>query len=102
MRVLALLAVIAIVLMFLGGWLYFQDGRNTSEIILDKQKVQQDTEKAVESGEEALEQAAEGLKKLGEKADDAVSDEEAAAGPDEGAPKETSEREPAKQPADQQ
>lgn len=79
MRALAILIIVAVVLMFLGGWLYFRDSGATSEIILDKEKVQQDTEKAVG-----------GLKKLGEKTEKAFSDDDASA--------ETPEETPAKQP----
>ncbi len=79
MRVVVLLVIVAIALMFLGGWLYYRDSGSTSEIILDREKVQQDTEKAVESSEQVLEKTAEGLKTIGEKTKDAFSDDEAPA-----------------------
>ena len=66
MRWLAILAVLAIVLMFFGGWLYFRDTGDTSEIILDKQEVKEDTEKAVEGTKETLEKAADEMQELGE------------------------------------
>ena len=83
--------------MFLGGWLYFRDSGNTSEIILDKEKVHQDTERAVESGEKVLEKAAGGLKKLGEKTEDALIDDDIA---DDEAPAEIPEEKPVKQLVD--
>lgn len=75
MRWVTLVAVLAIALMFLGGWLHFKDSGNTSEIILDKQEVKQDTQEALDTGKEVIQDAAEGLKKLGERAGDAVTDE---------------------------
>lgn len=75
MRVIAILIIAAVALMFLGGWLYFRDSDSTSEVILDKEEVQQDTRKAMETGERVLEKAAGGLKELGDQAEDALSDD---------------------------
>ena len=69
------LILIAAVLMFLGGWLYFRDTGKTSEVILDKQEMRQDTEKAVEKGKELLKKAAEETQTLGKKAEEALSDD---------------------------
>ena len=77
MRWVVILAVIAVVLMFLGGWLYFRDSGETSELILDKQKAQQDTEAAVEESKEAVQEAAEGVQRLGDKMEDAFSEPDA-------------------------
>lgn len=78
MKWVALLAVLAVALMFLGGWLYFEDSENQSEIILDKQEVQQDTQEALDTSKEVLKETADGIKKAGESVKDAVTDEEAA------------------------
>jgi lipopolysaccharide export system protein LptC len=77
MRWVAILAVLAIALMFLGGWLYFEDSENQSEIILDKQEVQEDTQQVLDASKEVLKETAEGMKRLGDKAEDALTDEEA-------------------------
>ncbi len=74
MRWIALIAFLAIVLMFLGGWLYFTDGPTQSELILDKQEAQQDTKEMVDVTQEALQEAAEDLKGIRESAEDAVTD----------------------------
>ena len=76
MRWLAILAVLAIALMFFGGWLYFQDNGDTSKIILDKQEAKEDTKDAVEGTKEAMKKAANEMQQLGEQAEDALSDEE--------------------------
>jgi len=75
MRWAILIAVLAVALMFFGGWLYFEDSGDKSEIILDKQEVKQDTQKALDTGKEVVQDAAEGLKQLGERVDDAVTDD---------------------------
>lgn len=85
MRWVTLIAVVAVALMFFGGWLYFEDSGDKSEIILDKQEVKQDTQKALDTGKEVIKDAAEGLKQLGERVDDAVTDDKAA-GEEEGVP----------------
>ncbi|MFO7907963.1 MAG: hypothetical protein ACQESR_10055 [Planctomycetota bacterium] len=76
MRWLAILAVLAIVLMFFGGWLYFRDTGDTSEIILDKQEVKEDTEDAAEGTTEMMEKAANEMQEWGEQTEDPLSDEE--------------------------
>lgn len=76
MRWLAILVVLAIVLMFLRGWLSFRDTGDTSEIILDKQEVKEDTEHAVERAKEMIEKAANEVQELGKQAADTLSDEE--------------------------
>jgi len=73
MRWVAVIAVIAIALMFLGGWLYFRDTGETSEVILDKQEVQEDTGAAVEEGKELMEKAAGEMRELGEEAGEVFS-----------------------------
>lgn len=52
---------VVIVLMFVGGWLYYRDTGNTAEIILDKQQVREDVHKAINAGEAAIEKATEKL-----------------------------------------
>jgi hypothetical protein len=61
--------------MFWGGWLYFRDSGDTSEIIIDKKEVQQDTDAAVEKGTEAVKQATEGLQKLGQEISETVNED---------------------------
>jgi hypothetical protein len=55
MRLILLLAVVAIVL-FAIGWLYVRDTGETTEIILDKEEVKSDTETVVEEGRELIEE----------------------------------------------
>lgn len=74
MRGLAILAFVAIVLMFLGGWLYYHDSGSTSEIILDKQKVEQDAQQAIEKGKEAAKKAGEEISELGKDIKESVTD----------------------------
>ncbi len=78
MRGIAIVAVVALVLMFLGGWLYFSNTDSTSEVILDKEEVRQDTEQAVEQGEQVMEETAEQMQELGEGAERALSEEPSA------------------------
>ena len=75
MRWIALIAFLAIVLMFLGGWLYVKDGPTQSELILDKQEAQQDTKEMVDVTQEALQEAAEDLKDIGESTEEAITDD---------------------------
>jgi hypothetical protein len=104
MRWVVILVVLAVVLMFLGGWLYFRDTGDTSEIILDKQKVREDTEQAVEKGKELMESAAEGMQDLGQRAEETVSEEPPAeeAVSDQPVPEEPApeEQQPERQPTD--
>ena len=60
--------------MFIGGWLHFRDRGSTSDVILDNEKVQQDTAEAVDTGKEVLAKAEQGLNDLGDEADDAIPD----------------------------
>jgi hypothetical protein len=75
MRWIALIAFLAIVLMFLGGWLYFTDGPTQSELIIDKQEAQQDTKEIVDVTQKALQEAAEDLKGIRESTEEAVTDD---------------------------
>lgn len=72
MRVLSILVVIAIVLMVLGGWLYFRETDDSSGVFIDREKARQDTQQAVEEGEELLHKAAEGVENLAEDVQDSL------------------------------
>ena len=56
MRLLIIIAVIA-ALMFAGGWLVFYNSGEHSGVILDREKVKQDTQSAIEEGKELVEKA---------------------------------------------
>lgn len=76
MRWVALIAILALVfLVFWGGWFYFRDSPGTSELILDKDEVRQDTREAVEEGRQLLDRASEEVGRLGDSVDDNASKE---------------------------
>ena len=65
MRWVILAVLVAIVLMFFGGWLYYRDTGETSEIIIDRKEVQQDTEEVIEEGTDMVESAVDEVQDLG-------------------------------------
>ena len=64
MRWLIIIAIVAIALMFWGGWIYLRNNDDTSQIVIDKGKVHEDTQVMVEEGRHALEKAAQEMKKI--------------------------------------
>jgi hypothetical protein len=70
-----LLAMIVICgLIVLMGWIYVRNTDDTTEIILDKREVQQDTDAAVEAAKELGQELEEGIDKLGSDDEPAASD----------------------------
>ncbi len=64
MRLMVLLAILAVVAFALGWW-YFRDTSETWEIIIDKEEVITETEEAVERGREWLDEAADEAEDVG-------------------------------------
>lgn len=69
MRFIAFLLVIAAVVVagLLFGWVYVRDNDNSTEIIIDKQEVKQDTDEAAEATREFADEAGRKLNRLGDK-----------------------------------
>ncbi|MHB8897524.1 MAG: hypothetical protein ACYC6Y_02115 [Thermoguttaceae bacterium] len=93
MRTIAIIAILAIALMFVGGWLYFSDSQDKSELILDKQKVQEDAREMLDAGKDAVQDATQELKGLGNRAEDAITPDEPAPEEEEPSNPRTSEQE---------
>lgn len=65
LALLLLLAVLAVAAIA-TGIVYFRQTEGTTEIIIDRERIEQGSERMAEEGKELMREAGEGLKKLGE------------------------------------
>jgi hypothetical protein len=65
--VLFLLAVVLIAVLIFSGAMYFRQTPSTTEIIIDRDRIEAGAEQAAEQGRRALREAGEDLQRLGEK-----------------------------------